>query len=501
MEEREPFKNNLAPGGYSVTITDLDNDCTVHRNIQVPLDTACFVRISGFVYNDEVNGDCVFDATTLGVQNIMVRLDNGSVDFTDAQGFFEFTEEPGTYTIETVLSTGQYEDLCNQPITIAATTTGANYPFNNFWLKTSGEKDLVLKVNKRNARPGFQQWVRICVMNYGSVPMDGTLTFVHDAIQEYDRTTIPFTTYDPSIQTMTWDFTDHPVGRTIIYTIYFDIPVSTPLGTPLTMDFRVDPIAGDTNPSDNEIKCEMIVTGSYDPNDKQVTPSGEGDEGGISRMDSLLSYQIRFQNTGTDTAFTVVLRDTLDNDLDVSTLVPGPSSHPYTLNVEKGNILEFTFDNIMLPDSFVNEPASNGFVFFDIKIKRGLEYGTMVENTASIYFDFNAPVVTNTVTNTLRRPVGLRNIDQLEVGVLVSPNPTLGEARVSYELEEPRELSIELYDSQGRHLRQLEATARKAAGAHQTLIQGGELNPGLYFITLEGEQGTLGLSRLIIGKK
>lgn len=136
--------------------------------------------------------------------------------------------------------------------------------------------------------------------------------------------------------------------------------------------------------------------GAYDPNDKQVLPTGIG-EAHFIEPEQDLEYLIRFQNTGTDTAFQVVIRDTLSSWLEVSSLKLGTSSHPYTWEVFDEGMLKITFDDIMLPDSNVNEAASHGFVQFFIEQKPDVPLGTIIENRAAIYFDFNAPIITNTV--------------------------------------------------------------------------------------------------------
>mgnify|MGYP001619212316 CR=1 FL=1 len=135
-------------------------------------------------------------------------------------------------------------------------------------------------------------------------------------------------------------------------------------------------------------------TGSFDPNDKQAAPQGYGNQHFIE-PNTDLEYLIRFQNTGTDTAFTVLIRDTLSAWLDPRTVEPGASRHPYQFEVYSTGILKFTFQNILLPDSNANEPASHGFVKFRVKQRRDNPVGTLITNHAAIYFDFNAPIVTN----------------------------------------------------------------------------------------------------------
>jgi len=146
------------------------------------------------------------------------------------------------------------------------------------------------------------------------------------------------------------------------------------------------------------------VTGSYDPNDKAGTPTGVGADNSIL-PNGKIEYRIRFQNTGTDTAFTVVIRDTLSTDLDIFTVKSGASSHNYSFRMYGPRILEWTFDNILLPDSFINEPLSNGFISFSVNQVPNLPDGTKITNNAGIYFDYNEPVITNTTNHNIDRNI------------------------------------------------------------------------------------------------
>lgn len=169
-------------------------------------------------------------------------------------------------------------------------------------------------------------------------------------------------------------------------------------------------------------------TGSYDPNDKQGFPLGYGSDNRI-RPGQALEYLVRFQNTGTDTAFTVQIRDTLSAWLDPATLRPGASSHPYTWSLSGPGVLAFRFDNILLPDSNVNLIGSQGFVSFKIDQRPDVPLETQILNSAAIYFDFNEPVITNQTLHT----VGIDYITSVQdVGtsapsIGIQPNPALNE--------------------------------------------------------------------------
>jgi uncharacterized repeat protein (TIGR01451 family) len=168
------------------------------------------------------------------------------------------------------------------------------------------------------------------------------------------------------------------------------------------------------------------VSGSYDPNDKTGFPVGLTNERYI-QPNQQLQYVIRFQNTGNDTAFTVVIRDTLDVDLNIFSVVSGVSSHPYEFKMYGPRVLEWTFNNIMLPDSNVNEPASNGFVTFHVNQNPNLSSGTIINNTADIYFDFNAPITTNTTKHKIYEGfvsvASINEINKKYLPIVIYPNP------------------------------------------------------------------------------
>lgn len=178
------------------------------------------------------------------------------------------------------------------------------------------------------------------------------------------------------------------------------------------------------------IDC-MENIGSFDPNDKQGFPKGVADEHYIA-PDVPIDYLIRFQNTGTDTAFTVQIRDTLTDLLDIHSVVPGASSHPYIMELVGLNTLKFTFKKINLPDSTTHVANSHGFVKFKVLPKQNIPLGSTIYNTAAIYFDYNEPIFTNETFHTVdtgflaHAPVSVQNPEfELRTSTLqVHPNPT-----------------------------------------------------------------------------
>lgn len=488
---------NVAPGWYSVTVTDNATNCVSHQNVEVLWNPNCFVHISGYVFNDSENEDCITDASSSGEQYILVELSNGAMTFTDADGYYEFETIPGTYEVFVNLANAYVNDLCVDPIMVDVPNFGDAISDNNFWVNYSGIQDLYVYVSYGAVRPGFTQKVIVYAYNYGGYPMNGTVSFKHDDLQVFHAATPAENSYDENSATLSWDFEDLAPGASVAFVVDLSLPVGVDLGTPIFYRAVVNPLDTDANPENNVREIDLVVTGSFDPNDKQVTPRGEGEAGHITREDSLLTYQVRFQNTGTDTAFTVVILDKIEEDLDVSTVRPGASSHPYELNILEGNILEFRFENIMLPDSFVNEEASNGYVLFDIKTKRDLPFGTSFENTAEIYFDFNEPIVTNTTINTLTNPVSLFEVSPSIIQTQINPNPGGDESVLIYTLDQTSTINLDIYDINGKLLSHFIKSTKKVIGTHQISLDKANLPKGVYLIYLETDQGLSSVQKWI----
>ncbi|MGH1337773.1 MAG: DUF7619 domain-containing protein [Aureispira sp.] len=226
-----------------------------------------------------------------------------------------------------------------------------------------------------------------------------------------------------------------------------------------------------------DIYCGL-VRGSYDPNDKTGFPTGIGTTHDILPNQNL-EYIIRFQNTGTDTAFTVVIRDTLSTDFDIFSVQPGVSSHDYNFRMYGPRVLEWTFSNIMLPDSNVNEPLSNGFVKFEVQQQPNLPNGTLLENSAGIYFDFNTPIITNTSIHTINDGVIFLDLTEVitkEMALKVYPNPT--QDYITIELSEEATATITILNNLGQVILSKPSTGKN------TSIQLKQLPAGIYYLSI-----------------
>jgi len=259
---------------------------------------------------------------------------------------------------------------------------------------TPGINDLrvILSENSR-ARPGFNTTQLLTYKNAGTTTLSGTITLLFDNNLQF-ISSIPAET-DIAANLLTWDYSNLSPNETRDIYIEYSLPSTVALATILTSDVTIEPVSGDFVPTDNVYILKQTARRAFDPNDKSVEPAGNLTLQNIHDEDSL-TYTIRFQNTGTDTAFTVKVTDTLSSKLNTTSVETISSSHNYSFSIKNGNILVWTFENILLPDSTTNEVRSHGFIKYRIRPKNNLVIGDVINNSANIYFDFNEPVITNT---------------------------------------------------------------------------------------------------------
>lgn len=246
----------------------------------------------------------------------------------------------------------------------------------------------------------------------------------------------------------------------------------------------------------SKIHC-LPIRGSYDPNDKQVTPQGFTSQHVVA-PGTKLEYLLRFQNSGTDTAFTVQVVDTLDGNLDPGSFEIGAVSHPNELSMQTTKhgktFLKWRFNKINLPDSTTNQLKSHGFIQFRILPKANMALGSQVRNMAAILFDYNDPVLTNhtlttfdvqTFTDTsLNHHVSIvtanrSRLTPLQIGAKLYPNPVTNQ-ELMLAFEQKGDISI--YNMQGVCVLQ-----KKNLEGKQMVAFG--LPTGLYIARLQTAKG------------
>ncbi|MEO0898162.1 MAG: T9SS type A sorting domain-containing protein [Bacteroidota bacterium] len=388
----------LAEGGYSVVIEDA-NGCYEVESVLLEEPDSCSILISGTVYFDS-DQNCFQDSTEVGTPNILVYASTGYGVLTDSLGNYTLEIEPGSGTLTayppndpSICSSAPYS--FNYSAT-GIDTTGVDFPWYNHPVQ-----DLRVFIGGSTIRSGFPNRVSPRVYNWGDITMNGTVEFTYDSALCLQSISPAPLSVDSANRTITWDFMNLLPSTWEQFDVWFKPDSTLVIGDFLEFSAVVYPIVGDDDSTDNRRTRIRQIRGPFDPNNKEVSPRGIREPGYILASENIRTYTVNFQNIGNYPAKNVLIRDTLDTDLDISSIQPETSSHPYALSIRPGRILEFYFEDINLPDSISDPIGSNGYVSFNVSHDPNLPTGTVFTNKAGIYFDFNAPIITNEVSNTI----------------------------------------------------------------------------------------------------
>ncbi|MBK7619980.1 MAG: T9SS type A sorting domain-containing protein [Flavobacteriales bacterium] len=472
----------LAPGMYGfhwwlgATLENLDPGVCAHDTVwvEVPnLGPVCGF-LSGMSWYD-VDSDCVQDPNEVGIPYSPLVLEpGGEVVPTGSNGMFNIPLLNGSYTV--AQSDPTLINICPLPQPVPF-TVNSNLTTINFGNGSTMPLDLRASISSGTSRPGFA--VNISATAHNLTPqLSGPVTFTVevDPLLDFISATPAPTTTNGNSFTWEWPVFNSFEARTV--SISAEVPVPTPLGTVLIHSATVSNTLTESSLANNSATIQPIVTGSFDPNDKTAsTSTGASNELYFIDQDEWIDYTIRFQNTGTDTAFTVVVTDTLPASLDIASFEMGTASHPFEVYFRTGRVVEWRFPNILLPDSNVNEAASHGLLSFRIKPVQPLLLGTSISNEANIYFDFNEPVITDPSVLVAEFSTGVRDHDR-SAQLLIQPNPASDHVRVS------------LGDERINRMRVLGMDAREMMNftnpGSPVDLDIKALSPGVYVIEVEG---------------
>lgn len=455
---------------YPFTVGELTGDCGT---------------VQGDVWYD-TDGDCLYDGNEMKIPYSVQRIGPDEVyAITNDNGHYSYNLEDGAYDIGPV--DPSLTPLCqpNSPIpfTIASNTVTVNMAD---W--SDEPLDLFVQASASEARPGFDQTIWADVVN-ASPQAAGAVTLVCTLSLELEYLNAAPEPTSVSGNTLTWQlpglgsFGHHHIA------IQAHLPASVFLGTPVVTTVNGTSTSGEADLTNNETVISQVAIGAYDPNYKEaLTSTRQSTSSYFIGEDEWIDYTIHFQNTGTASAFNVVVVDTLPEELDQSTYVQGVASHDFDVAFKPGRVVEWSFFNIQLPDSGSNEAASHGAVSFRIRPKTPLLPGTIISNAAAIYFDFNAPVITH--PSLLMAEFSTATEEQGTVTMNLFPNPAHDRSFIEVPGASSTGYTVEVIGLDGRAVHR----SMGSGGRHELAIQG--LAAGTYLVQVRTTRGAVYRARL-----
>lgn len=486
----------------NIQLTDLDGDADLDILLAYDDDILSWFEnrisnpnISGVAFWDK-NANGKFDPNESIIKNLPIQLTPSATStFTGSDGKYRFYVPDGRYQISV------QPDECWQLTTDSLSYTvniAGNVALNrNFGFQLVPKAQAVQpRLSSGPTRCGFDVSFVLSVQNEGCVPSKGMFGLVRSPFAKYLGASV----FPDRVKgdTLLWNYSTLVGTAAQQLRLNFQIAGTDFLGDTIhikTLAYLENPqgqlkLAG-TYDYRSEIRC------AYDPNDKLTFPNRRSAyPRNYTLFKEEMEFLVRFQNTGNDTAFTVVIRDTLDKNLDWSTFRPLVGSHPFETHIQEKGALSFTFKNILLPDSKTNEPLSHGFVSYRVSPKRGLPEQTEINNTAYIYFDFNPSIQTNTTSNvmvsSLPRATRTKDINS-RLDHKLYPNPFDDELLLEIAgVLDGRDYTFSLFNSQSQVIRH-----KKVTSAIER-IDTGQLPSGLYFYLIKDTHGSVVASGKVV---
>ena len=458
---RTVFPSNIATLGshvFLVKSTNIYNNSLAAINYSCTLNSVPCSKISGQFYND-CNSNCIKDGGDVTLSGgVKVVVNTGSANYSilpDNTGAFSCYLASSNPSSLTSFSTSPSCTPCPAststiiiPPGIITNTITMGYKNNNYGFDPAPilagssfpffpatNYTLALKVYFSSA----SGCTTPTVSNPGKVKFFLDKNFIYQ--NAAGTTPVPnIIVPGPGGDTLIWNISNFYTSI-INYSFVATVPSTVSIGAVFAFAGIITPT------SDDDFSNNIFNTGPHwigsplDPNGKECYAQGIQPNGDIPYGVQDLYYTIRFQNIGTAPAIDVTTIDTLDSNLDWSTLQVINSSFPVQTQVDFGSGQTFFyFPRIFLPDSTTNEPGSHGYVYYKIKLKSGVPVNTIIKNRAHNYFDFNAPVPTNQTKNKLVNLAGIKEIE-LANSIKLLPNPVNDKLFISCE-EVIREITV-----------------------------------------------------------
>ena len=382
------------------------------------------------------------------------------------------------------LTTSSYNNIS---IVVGGGTITYNFPVT----VTQPYNDLAVTVVSINApRPGFTYTNKIVYSNLGNQMMpSGTVTFVKD--NNVTITSVSQAGTSATSNGFTYDFTNLAPFEVRTIDVVMQVPTipTVNAGDYLTNSASIVPTAGDVVLENNNNSATQMVINAYDPNDKS---EAHGDKILFSSFSTndYLYYTIRFENTGNASAINVRITDVLDSQLNASTVQMVSASHPYILD-RIGSNLEWKFDNIQLPVSIANSSVGKGYITFKVKPNANFAVGDIIPNTASIYFDFNPPIITNTFTTEFTSSLSTPQFGN--DNFMVYPNPASSLVYVSMQNTAETIAKVTIIDVMGKVV-----YSQPASNTNQLVVDVNAISKGIYLVEIITSEGSKATKKLVI---
>ncbi len=494
------FTANQSGEYYYLAVTNYHNNAGFIRISELPTTTASLeckgFRLNAFLDN---NSNGVKDTGEPSFPNGQFQYEknnDGSIhNVVSSTGLLNIYESNPTNSYDFAYQiNAEYASYYNLPSSSYndVLITGAGLTDYNFPVTATNQYSdaSVSMASMEQPRPGFLYKNKVIYTNNGNqVIANGTVSFTKD-----NALTITNISQAGTVATtngFTYDFTNLLPFETRIIEVTMQVPniPTVQLGN-LVHNIASVSIANDAIVANNNFALTQEIIGSYDPNDIMEAHGEQILHSGFT-SDDYLYYTIRFENTGTASAINVKVNDVLNSKLDDTSLKIVTASHNFVMD-RVGTNINWEFKNILLSATSQNPNTSKGYIVYKIKPKTGYAVGDIIPSTASIYFDYNPAIVTNTFNTEF---VAQLSVDEFENNNFVFyPNPAHDMITIAVKNSIDEISGIKLYDLSGKIILEKSYSTIKMSET----VDLSKISKGMYFIEVQTKSSLKMIKKLLV---
>jgi hypothetical protein len=475
------------PSGFTQIITNL----AANQNLVITEEAGSIVQATFYV---DSNNNCVRDSGEIPLvnQSILVNPLNLTL-FTNANGNITSKLAPGNYTLR-FINNANYEATCTGLLNVTISASGQTIQLGEIGIKPLCNcADASIALFTTSLRRGFGQ------DHFAQVSNIGNQEAADIEVKITAPQNLPFKKAEPtwnkrqangSDYEYFWNYSQLTANETQTIKIRDSVTLNLMVGDEIVVKGEITTTSSEPNTQNNLSITNHTIVGSIDPNILIASPKGQGPEHLILSGQPII-YQIHFENFGNHETSFVTLIDTLSSLMDLQSLSNIHSSHEGLRMSLQGNVLIFRFPKINLTPASIDSIQSKGFVEFQVRTRN--DASGVIYNRASILFDYNEPIITNTEMHTV-----FNNLSSIPGTLLLFPNP-VHENHSTVIIKPEKESEINILETV---VMDLQGNIRKRIEANSSFLtlDVSDLPNGVYVTQVRSIDGKTYSGRLIILK-
>lgn len=430
-----------------------------------------FNTINGTIKFDQVGDGCDATDNILPFVRFEMQSPTNQVEFSsNAVGEYAAYAMLGEYVVTPIIENPSWFTITPENATVTFDNTDNNFVTQNFCITpTDIHSDAAIVITPLNQPvPNTNVTYQIVFRNKGTQPLFGVISLNYDdgALDYVDSSIFPDNQVGGQLD---WNYIELLPFETRTFLVTFNVGQAVPIDYVLQLTSQISTSLTDEIPLDNQFLYKHKVVSFSNSN---TITCLQGEIAPVTLIGEYLDYAVDFENTGLAPIENAVIKFQINPTMFDANSIQIQEATDTAFLRKNGNVVEVILQQVNI------DTGGHGNVLLKIKSQPTLQEGDSVINVASIYFDYNAPIITNEAETTFKI---LNNPSfQSDESITVFPNPTASIININCNNTVKK---VELYDVQGRLLQ------IQMVDSTTTSLDISSKTSGIYFAKITSEKG------------